>query len=327
MSHESRRTWCVVAGIDFSQSSISALRWMQKWLLGDGKLILANALVVPEIQGLLAERYPLPESLLVNARAGARKRLEELRGSFGIPDASIEIREGSPGDALVQIARECAADLIVVGKHGDGGAVRGYTGRTADRLVRAAPAPVLVANDVMGDRPTRVIVPLTYSSVTPFITQWAQRIHQASGADIVATHVVGAAVLSHVLSMSTIRTGETPTSGQIDEIFSDDRDVWKNELVAAGIPAARITTEVVFGEVSSAVLMSASRHEADMIVMGSHAGPVRRLLLGSAASAVLRNADIPVLVVVEPEEQETAEVDSNHASDFSPASKFSDYVL
>jgi len=60
MSHESRRTWCVVAGIDFSQSSISALRWMQKWLLGDGKLILANALVVPEIQGLLAERYPLP---------------------------------------------------------------------------------------------------------------------------------------------------------------------------------------------------------------------------------------------------------------------------
>ena len=36
--------------------------------------------------------------------------------------------------------------------------------------------------------------------------------------------------------------------------------------------------------------------------MGSHAGPLRRLLLGSAATAVLRDAGIPVLVVVEPEE-------------------------
>jgi hypothetical protein len=36
--------------------------------------------------------------------------------------------------------------------------------------------------------------------------------------------------------------------------------------------------------------------------MRSHAGPLRRLLLGSAAAAVLREADLPVLVVVEPEE-------------------------
>ena len=48
--------------------------------------------------------------------------------------------------------------------------------------------------------------------------------------------------------------------------------------------------------------VAAGRHRADMLVMGSHAGPSRRLLLGSAASAVLREAGIPVLIVVEPEE-------------------------
>lgn len=46
-----------------------------------------------------------------------------------------------------------------------------------------------------------------------------------------------------------------------------------------------------------------SRQGADLIVMGSHASAVRRALLGSAASAVLREAEVPVLVVVAPDDE------------------------
>jgi nucleotide-binding universal stress UspA family protein len=291
----------VVAGIDFSHTSIAAVRWVAKWLLRDSDLILAHALVVPEMKGVIAAKFPLPDSLLINARVGARRRLRELGDTLGIPGVAIEIREGKPADAIAEIARECKADLIVVGKHGDGMQPRGYTGRTADRLVRSAPASVFLANGALTEPPRKMVVPLTYSSITPFIIQWTRRLFDATDATIVAVHVVGAAVLSHVLSMSNVTKGEVPTSEQIDEIFREDRELWKRELEGAGIPGEKIKAEVVFGEVSNAVLTSANRNGADIIVMGSHAGPVRRLLLGSAASAVLRDADVPVLVVTEPD--------------------------
>ena len=295
----------VVVGIDFSPASMAAARWAAKWLLDDRRLVLAHALVVPEVHGILADRYPVPESLLVNARSGALRRLHDASVSMEVPDAIIEVKEGNPADAIAEVARELDAELIVVGKHGEGGPHRGYTGRTADRLVRSSPAPVLVVNGMLARPPQRILVPLTYSSITPFIIDWTRRMCDASHADVIAIHVVGSAVLSHVLTMSSVKKDHVPTADEIDDIFREDGDRWKKELVAAGIPVHRIRSEVVFGEVSDAVLAAATEHEADMIVMGSHAGPLRRLLLGSAATAVLRDAGIPVLVVVEPEDAVT----------------------
>jgi nucleotide-binding universal stress UspA family protein len=280
----------------------------------NAEIVLAHALVVPEVRGILAARYPISESLLANARAGALRRLENIRRTYGLGDASTEVRVGRPADVIADIARADSADLIVVGKHGEGGPFRGYTGRTADALVRASPAPILVANGILLDMPRKILVPVTYSSITPWVIEWARRIHETSKAEVVIIHVVGSAVLSHVLSMSAVTNDAPPSATEIDGIFSEDRDRWAREFVDAGMPADCITSEVVFGEVSGGVLAAAERHQADMIVMGSHAGPLRRILLGSAASAVLREADIPVLVAVEPENSEAANLALAHTT-------------
>lgn len=304
----------VVAGIDFSPASFAAAQWIARWLTKDSELTLVHSLVIPEVHGLLAEKYPLPPSLLANARAGAERRLREFSRTLQVENVSIEIRQGRPADTIAQVAREKEADLVIVGKHGERAPHRGYTGRTADTLIRSAPAPVLMAIGAPPAAPRRLLVPLTYSSITPFVVEWVRRMQAASGADVVAIHVVGSAVLSHVLTMSSVKTGDTPSSEELGEIFSEDRNRWRRQLIDAGIPAERVSAEVVFGEVSDSVIVAAREHAADMIIMGSHAGPVRRLLLGSAASAVLRNAEMPVLVVVEPEEQGMAFVDSAQGS-------------
>jgi universal stress protein E len=292
----------LVIGLDFSQASMTAAKWATKWLLKGRDLILAHALVVPEVHGVLAARYPVAAPLLVNARVGALRRLEDASIALGVADAALEVKEGNPADAIAEVAREHGAGLIVVGKHGEGGPHRGYTGRTADRLVRSSPAPVLVANGILAGRPRKILVPLTYSSITPFIIESVRRVYDSSNADVIVIHVIGSAVLSHVLTMASVKTDHVPSADQIDEIFREDGERWAHELVAAGIPAEKIRSQVVFGEVSGAVLGAARENDADMIVMGSHAGPLRRLLLGSAATAILREADIPVLVVIEPEE-------------------------
>lgn len=290
-----------VAAIDFSKGSIDAAKWAAGWLLRDSDLVLAHALVIPEVRGILADRYPVSESLLANARAGARRRLEQVRSMLGVPAARIEIREGRPADAIGAIARDAHADLIIIGKHGEGGWHRGYAGRTADSLVRSAPATVLVVNGAPTKPPKRIVVPLTYSSIVNDIAKWAQHAQASSGARITVIHVIGSAVLSHVLSMRAVQTGDAPSGVELEKIFSEDRDRWSKLLVETGIPVSHVESEVLFGEVSTAVLGASSDLGADMIVMGSHAGPIRRALLGSAASAVLRESDIPVMVVVERE--------------------------
>lgn len=291
----------VVVGIDFSPSSYAAASWAANWVGPDSELVFVHALVIPEIGGFLADRFPLPQSLLRTARAGAESRLKDLRASFPDTRIRVEVREGRPADAVAETARDLGAELIVVGKHGENGHVREYTGRTADRLVRSSHVPVLLANPAPTPDPVRILVPLTYSSVVPFIVGWAARIARRFDAEVIALHVIGSAVLSHVLFMSSVPQGKSDlTQAEIDSVFSEETSEWKKKLVDAGVPAERVKSQVVFGEVSQEVLAAADMYGASMIVMGSHAGPVRRALLGSAASAVLRKAEIPVLVVVEP---------------------------
>lgn len=300
----------IAIGIDFSASSLAAAQWAALWMPKDAELVLVHSLVVPQVTGSLAQRLPLPPSLIANAKAGAERRLKELAASLGSRRFSVEIREGRPADVIAQVARDTGADLIIVGKHGEAGIQRGYTGRTTDHLVRTSPAAVLMASAITDDVPRRIIVPLTYSSITPYIIEWTKRVYDLSQADIFAVHVIGSAVLSHVLTMSAIKSGKDLSPEEIDVLFGEDRDRWKKELVKAGIPADKVSAEVVFGEVSDAIITAVQQHKADMVVMGSHAGPLRRLLLGSATSAVLRQAEVPVLIVIEPEPTQAGVIES-----------------
>ncbi|MBK8252914.1 MAG: universal stress protein [Polyangiaceae bacterium] len=62
--------------------------------------------------------------------------------------------------------------------------------------------------------------------------------------------------------------------------------------------AAVVTT----GDVADTILAQAVNQKADVIVMGTHGrSGVRRLLLGSVAERVLRRANVPVVVVRDPD--------------------------
>jgi len=293
----------VVVGIDFSSHSMAAARWTARWIPRDSELVLVHALVIPEMGSRLPKRYPPSATLLENARAGADRRLRELSASIGFPRVWIQVGEGRPAEVIARAAREFTAEIVVVGMHGEGGRTRGYPGRTADQLVRISPVPVLLATGTLQEAPHVITVALTSSSVSPHIVEWTRRFHQRFDSRVAAIHVIGSKVLAHVLSMAAVTQGSAPiTQHEIDRLFATEREGWIQQLVGAGIPPSAVTCEIAFGEVAEQVLAAAKRHAAGMIVMGSHAGPVRRALLGSSASAVLRHSEIPVLVVLEPQD-------------------------
>lgn len=81
----------------------------------------------------------------------AAERLRQHGAALGgVPHESLVV-EGDAVEAIVSLAREQACDLIVVGSHGRRGLKRALLGSVAERVVRHAPVPVLVARWEGGD--------------------------------------------------------------------------------------------------------------------------------------------------------------------------------
>ena len=75
--------------------------------------------------------------------AGLTKSAEQ----FGIKNARAIIRIGLPSHEIVEAAKDADIDLIVIATHGYTGWKHFCIGGTAERVVRAAPCPVLVVRD------------------------------------------------------------------------------------------------------------------------------------------------------------------------------------
>lgn len=70
------------------------------------------------------------------------------------------------------------------------------------------------------------------------------------------------------------------------------------DLSVAGLPAERVTRAIVLGTVHRDIAEYAREHNANLLVIGTHGyGPIKRFLLGSVATRVLRAAPCPVVTV------------------------------
>lgn len=86
-------------------------------------------------------------SPLAGSTLDTQRVLEEAFDVLDAPERmQVELREatGDPGVVLVDIAREVAADLLVIGRRGNDFVARTLLGSVAQRAVQHAPCDVLV---------------------------------------------------------------------------------------------------------------------------------------------------------------------------------------
>lgn len=90
----------------------------------------------------------VPESLPVSTEelvTSAQGELDRAVRDSGLPaTTAVRVEMGSPGSRLLELARELAADLIIVGTHGRSGPKRVLLGSVAEEVLRDAPCNVLV---------------------------------------------------------------------------------------------------------------------------------------------------------------------------------------
>jgi nucleotide-binding universal stress UspA family protein len=139
----------IVVGTDGSATASEAVRQASELAQSVGAKVYLVSAYEPVPEGRLRdEREQVPDDLqwMVNPREDVESTLEQ--GASSISDSGVDVetlaREGDPADAILDVAEEKNADLIVVGNKGMTGAKRFLLGSVPNKVSHHAPCSVLI---------------------------------------------------------------------------------------------------------------------------------------------------------------------------------------
>jgi nucleotide-binding universal stress UspA family protein len=139
----------IVVGTDGSETARKAVREAVGLAKSVGATVgIVSAYEPVAAQRLREERREAPEELQwsINAREDVDATLREAAEELEDEGVKIDTfaREGDPADAILDVAEEQGADLIVVGNKGMTGAKRFLLGSVPNKVSHHAPCSVLI---------------------------------------------------------------------------------------------------------------------------------------------------------------------------------------
>lgn len=262
-----------------------------------------------EVEAPRVDHYISPSGHETRKRVVFREGDEYLRRSgaaFRADDREVEVLQswGDPADRIIEASAD--ADLIVMATHGRGPAGRVFHGSVADRVARDASAPVLlVPGGYRGDPPlvTRVLVPLDGSELAE--TAMPTAIALASHLEL-PVHIVCVVDPPGVKRAGTIGAHVNEHGRQSPTFAEHAARIYLTDCIQRHGDEVVTTCEVRSG--ATVTELGEAIEQADLVVMTTHGyRGLRRLVLGSVAGALVRQASAPILLL-------RAEVADPHAN-------------
>lgn len=237
--------------------------------------------------------YPVESNLSGNIGLGSRKTLldelaavDEKRGKLAMEqgklmlDDAVEIAvangidspcrrqyHGSLEDTLAEI--EDSSRLLVMGKHDDH--LRTHVGSRLESVVRIMHRPILIATTKF-EPPKRVMIAFDGSATT------------RKGVEMVAKSPLFCGLPCHLVMV-----------GKENEANREQLHWAQKTLEDAGFETS---ASIIDGDVEHSLGDYQSAHKIDMLIMGAYGHSViRRFLVGSTTTSVIRNSSIPVLLL------------------------------
>jgi universal stress protein A len=288
----------VLCPVDFSEQSRQALLWASAIAQYRGGELTILSVVEP----LLAQAAEIRLGVDL-ARADTEPALREFVEDTlpeGVRQAShtrIEVMVGDPSEAILQTARRLKTGLIVMGTHGLGGFRKLLLGSTTEKVLRRTEWPVLAVPSGAVSAPVvehpgvglkRILLATDFRESAMAATRWAGDLASDIRVPLVLAHVVEPVVVpSMVHAPAADFEGDRVASGQrmLAELAAGFRDMQADRVVSIGRPADTIAS-------------LAAEHEAGLVIMGlANAEDSEPRKPGSIAYAVLRTADVAVVVV------------------------------
>ena len=136
----------ILVPTDFSEGAARALRWARTLARAfKAKIVVLHVLDLPvawtPIGGLGSIPTPLSTEAVKQLTNEAQTILDTV--ARDAPEATQRVlRKGHPREAVLAVAREVGADVIVMGTHGRRGVSHLFIGSVAEHVVRHSPVPV-----------------------------------------------------------------------------------------------------------------------------------------------------------------------------------------
>jgi universal stress protein A len=141
----------ILVPVDFSDASRHALKYAFRLAEAfSAKLTLLYVFAPPPLPLLPSADVATHSEILRKDLARVQKKLigfSKAGGPGAVAPSECTIRAGVPSHEIVEIAKSEDVDLIVIATHGYTGWKHFCIGSTAERVVRAAPCPVLVVRE------------------------------------------------------------------------------------------------------------------------------------------------------------------------------------
>jgi nucleotide-binding universal stress UspA family protein len=279
----------IVVGYDGSERAKDALALAAQLRAGDG-VVIAGCVYPATGPG----RGKQLEPVLADA---ARETLAEARKQIDADWLSLQaVRGHSPAHGLHVLSEEAQADLVAVGSSHRGDVGRVLAGSTGERLLNGSPCPVAVAPNGFASQAgaLRVIgVPVDGSH------EAETALHEGAA---LAAELSGALRLVTVVPPLEVLTDDAryhPHHSDA-EIEHYRREEFRRMLDGAAAPLPdelRAATVLTEGQPAAEIVDQAGKG-IDLLVMGSrNYGPIRRVMVGSTAIAVMRRSPCPVIVI------------------------------
>jgi len=139
----------ILVGTDGSSTAQEAVRQAGELARSLGAKVFLVSAYEPAPAGRLREqREQVPADLqwMINPREDVEDTLEEGAKALRASGVHVETlaREGDPADAILDVAEEKGADLIVVGNKGMTGAKRFLLGSVPNKVSHHAPCSVVI---------------------------------------------------------------------------------------------------------------------------------------------------------------------------------------
>jgi nucleotide-binding universal stress UspA family protein len=285
----------VFVATDLSEAADEALRQGHERASADGA-----TLIVAHVLPAAIHHHPLYPHIAESSDDTERKdtlrelaaRVEQVTGRKG-DQVTLVVREGTPHAAIVEIAEDMHADLVIVGSHGHSRSERILFGSIADKVIRHAHSPVLVARKVT-DGP--IVCGTDFSERASLAVEAAIAEAKRTGARLILVHAME-------LGLSASEQVGIAFGGVVTPLPSETREELERlaqERLNETLRKAGVAGEgrVEHGSAAKSLVEAAELIFARLIVVGT-AGKtgLRRALLGSVAEAIARTASCSVLVV------------------------------
>jgi nucleotide-binding universal stress UspA family protein len=226
---------------------------------------------------------------------GGRLYEASRRVPYGVRVETRAVAHDSPAAALAMLAGEEGAEVVVVGSSQRGPLGRALLGSVGEQLLRELPcalavAPLDFANAVAGPIET-IGVAFDGENVSLGALDHAALLARAIGA--------------RLLLLAVVERPDTDPSAvlcpaALEELTEQRREELERALaraVASIPPEVHVETELLSGP-PAAVISTRCRAGVDLLVTGSRAyGPLKRMLLGSVSTQLMRSCPCPLFVV------------------------------